>query len=153
MPTSHFSRPILILPSHLRLHLTNALFPSCFPTPISPLLLTATSPVPLIVNDLITLIIFSEEYRSWSFTLCSLLHLSVTSSLLGSNVFLSKHPQPISLPQYDRRSFTLIKNNRQIIFLYILLKDEMRNYWVLEVTHTIHCFVKSLPHLIKNVNQ
>jgi hypothetical protein len=38
---------------------------------------------------LITKIIFRDECRSWSFSLCSLLHISVTAPLLGSDVFLS----------------------------------------------------------------
>jgi hypothetical protein len=35
---------------------------------------------------LITRMLFGEEYRSWSSSLCSLLHTPVTSSLLGRNI-------------------------------------------------------------------
>jgi hypothetical protein len=38
---------------------------------------------------LITRIIFGDEYRSLSSSLCSLLHSPVTSSLLGPNILLS----------------------------------------------------------------
>jgi hypothetical protein len=38
---------------------------------------------------LITRIVFSEDYRSWSSSLCSLLHSPVILSLLGPNIFLS----------------------------------------------------------------
>ena len=43
----------------------------------------------LILLDLTTQIIFGEEYRPKSSSLCSLLHSSVTSSLLGPNILLS----------------------------------------------------------------
>jgi hypothetical protein len=57
-----------------------------------------TSPFPIIATcpayfilDLITRILFSEEYREYrslSLLLCSLIHAPVTSSLLGPNIFL-----------------------------------------------------------------
>jgi hypothetical protein len=47
---------------------------------------------------LITRIIFGDQYRSLSSSLCSLLHSPVTSSLLGPNIFLSTlFSQSISL--------------------------------------------------------
>ena len=74
----------------------------------SPLLspIRATYPAHPILLDLITRIIFSEEYRSFSstdhsavqiiqqyrslsYSLCSFRHFPVTSSLLGSNILLS----------------------------------------------------------------
>jgi hypothetical protein len=49
----------------------------------------ATCPAHIILLDLITRIIFSEEYRSLSSSLCILLYSPVTSSLLGPNIVLS----------------------------------------------------------------
>jgi hypothetical protein len=46
----------------------------------------ATCPAYLILLDLITRIIFGNECRSLSFSLCSLLHSPVASSLLGSYI-------------------------------------------------------------------
>ena len=90
-PTSR--RSILILSSHLHLSLPSGLFLSGIPTKslYAPLQfsLRATCPTYLFILDLITRIIFGEEYRSLSSSLCSFLHSPVTSSLLGPNVPLS----------------------------------------------------------------
>jgi hypothetical protein len=76
--------------SHLRLGLPNGHFPSGFPTNIlySFLLssIHSTCPDHLIVLDLFILIIFSKEYKLWSFTLCTFLQSPVTSSLFGPNI-------------------------------------------------------------------
>ena len=74
-------------PSH-----PSGLFPSGFSskTPYSPLLspIHAACPSHPILIYLITQIIFGEAYRSWSSSLCSLFHSSVTPSLLGPNILL-----------------------------------------------------------------
>jgi hypothetical protein len=92
-PTSLMS--ILILSSYLRLGLISDLFPSGIPTKTlyTPLLSPkpSTYPSPLIRLDLIARMIFHEQYRSLSSSLCSLLHSSVTSSLLHPNIPLSRH--------------------------------------------------------------
>ena len=49
----------------------------------------ATCPTHLILLDFITRTILSEEYKSFSSSLCNLLHSHVTSSLLGPNILLN----------------------------------------------------------------
>ena len=79
--------------THLRLGLPSDLFPSGFPiktlhTPLSSSI-RATCPAHHILLDFITRTILGEEYKSFSSSLCTLLHSPVTSSLLGSNILLN----------------------------------------------------------------
>ena len=87
-PTSW--RSILILSIHLHLGLPSGLLPSGFPTKTLYTLLSspicATCPAHLILLDFITRTILGEEYKSFSSSLCSLLHCPVTSALLGPNM-------------------------------------------------------------------
>ena len=66
-------------------------------------------------------IIFGKRYRKLSSSLCSLLHSTVTSSLLGPQHPILKHPQPRFLPHCERQSFTPIQKNRQNYSLCILI--------------------------------
>ena len=74
---------------HLRLGLPSGLLPSGFPTKILYTPLTSpirtTCPAHLILLHFITRTILGEQYKSFSSSLCNLLHSTVTSSLLGPN--------------------------------------------------------------------
>jgi len=92
-PPSTSCRSILILSPHLCQGLPSDLLPSGFPTntlyAFLPSPIHAIITAPLILLDLITWIILSEEDRSLSSSLCSFRHFSVTLSLLGPNSILS----------------------------------------------------------------
>ena len=126
-PTSW--RSILILSTHLLLGLPSSLFPSGFPTktlytPHSPHL-SATCPAHLILLDFITHTILGEEYKSFSSSLCNLLHSPVTSSLLGPKILLktmfSNTLSFLSSRNVSDQASHPYKTTGKIIVLYILI--------------------------------
>jgi hypothetical protein len=86
-PSHHISiRPTLILFYHLRLGLQGALSLSDLTTKILQALLLSPH---LIIPDLITRMLFDEEYISWISCLYDFLQSPILSSLWGPNIFIS----------------------------------------------------------------
>ena len=126
IPKSHFLEihPNIIHPSTPR---SPQWCPSLrFPhqDPIHPLS-SPIRPAHLILLDFITRTILGYEYKSFSFSLCNLLHSPVTSSLLGPNI-------PLNIMFSNTLSFLSSRNAKdqvshpykttgKIIVLYILI--------------------------------
>ena len=80
---------------------------------------------PIFLLDFITRTILGEEYKSFSFSLCSLLHSPVTSSLLGPNLLLnntfSNALSFLSSRNVSDQVSHPYKTTGKIIILYILI--------------------------------
>jgi len=122
-PHSTSWRFILILSSHLRLGLPSGFFPSDLTTKTpSPRPIRATCHAHLFLLDEITRIIFGDEHRSWSFSLCSFLQSLITSSLLGPTFFLDTlFSDILSLRSYlkvrDHVSHSYKTKRKTVVFL------------------------------------
>ena len=149
LPGPLFLISILMLSSHLRICLPSNLFSSVpltetlYAPHMSPI--HARNSAHFIPFDSNTQTIFSEEYRSLSSSLCSLLHFPVTSSLLGPNIphrHILEELHATFLPVCDRPSFKPIQNYKQnynsvYLNLYIFGWKGGRQIFCAECQHSL----------------
>ena len=128
-PTSW--RFVLISSAYLRLDFPSGLFSSVFPTKTLYTPLSSPHPYALHATTISFFSILSpirtvlgEEYRSLGSSLCSFLHSSVNSSLLGPNSLLNTLFSP-TLNVSDKVSLPH-KTTGKIIVLYILIFKSLK---------------------------
>ena len=121
--------PVHIPTSNLLEIHPNIMYPS---TPRSPLWslslytplsspIRATFPAHLILFYFVTRSLLGEEYKSFIFSLCNLLHSPVTSSLLGPNILLNTMFSNILSFLSSRNINDPYKTTDKIVLLYILI--------------------------------
>ena len=129
IPTSHLleTHPNIIHPSTTRSPQWSLSFRFPQQDPIHPLSspICATCPAHLILLDFITRRVLGEEYKSFSSSLCNLLHSPVTSSLLGPNILLnimfSNTLSFLSSRNVSDQVSHTYKTTGKIVVLYILI--------------------------------
>ena len=129
IPTSHLLEihPNIIHPSTSRSPQWSPSLRFPHQEPIYPLSspIRATCPANLILLDFITRTILGEQYNSFSYSFCSLLHSSVTSSVLGPNILLntmfSNSLSFLSSRNVNDKVSHPYKTTGKIIILYILI--------------------------------
>jgi hypothetical protein len=137
-PTSWGS--ILVLSSHLLLGFQVDSFPQPLLFPI-----LATCPAHLILLDLIIRILFGEECRSLSSSLCSFLHSPTTPSLLGPNIFRSalfSYTLSYVSPSVWATKFQTHTNNRLKLLCFSLSYVHFRQYIsIISISQKLVCTI------------
>jgi len=122
-------RSVLLFLSHLRLGLSKRFFPYDFPSVIVYAFLflptPATSPAYIALLELITLMTFGEEYKSWNSSLYIFLDRPFIPSVLPK--YVPQHPihwhrHSVSFPECQRSSLFPVRRQQHqgSVFVFIL---------------------------------